>query len=94
MLAPPIDDERGLGGCQHFVIGCPYPGELGGRAFTIDRASVDTSIHHEDGVCAVTDGVGEAGGGVDGADGSRQSPSPSPSRTRIDVEPAAIVDPE
>ena len=44
------------------------------RAFTIDRAStsVDTSIDHEDGVGADTDGVGEAGGGVDGADGSQR----------------------
>ena len=60
------------------------------RAFTIGRASVDTSIHHEDGVCAALDGVGEAGGGVDGAVGSRRSLSPSPSRTRVDVEPATL----
>lgn len=63
------------------------------RAFTIDHAStsVATSIDHEDGAGADTDGVEEAGGGVDGAVGSRRSLLPSPLRTRVDVEPAAVV---
>jgi hypothetical protein len=59
----------------------PAPTVTTVRAFTIDRASTsaDTSLDHEDGVGADTDGVGEAGGGVDGAVGSRRSLSPSPS---------------